>query len=643
MKIKTKKSVVTFLLLVAFVCFIVPSVALAAWWNPFTWNWGNIWNSIFSQQTSQVQQQPAQNQPQNNQNANSGPEQQQNQNNQNSVTTNIKSVPTQNYSTDYQLLKQPRGDESTRYLDDGIVGSGTYAGYHKVIGLQISGELGRAVSYFVFVTQNYKTFYFDPQLTQNFPGTDDLSLFDQTKVVGKVSGIPINQPATISLGNFVLVRQSYFTADTFDDYTIGKNFNELSNNISGLRFFSDQSMGNGFQSPNSSLQDLSNYISGITHVKVVDQFGLLFNYSLVSQENHTRQIQIDQEKTYKENPFYSSVDFSPGVQSYSSYDLPFPGGCGGINSSGYVLKNVLMSDLVPVGKTLSGTQLYTFKNVNNPLNKDEYKAKITNVYEAGYQGAQAEAEKLNKGTSEPTFNDYVAKNPILIFQDPWNRFIALGEYQYLLMGGCGKPVIYLYPKTPTEVKVSLEKPTQFTADIPTYNNGWDVLANPDGSLKDLQSQYTECSAINTQAFGSEYAGDACENNNYPYLYWAGKVSNIYPSVGTGWVVAKENLESFINQKLTVIGLNEKERTDMISYWVPELSAKNTPYYRISFFQTAEMNAFAPMNIFPAPNTVIRVFLDWSPLDNNNLNIKPEILTHINREGFTVVEWGGLKQ
>lgn len=567
----------------------------------------------------------------------------QNQNNQNNATTNIKPILTQNYSVDYQLLKQPRGDESTRYMDDGVVSSGTYTGYHRIIGLQISGELGRAVSYFIFVTQNYKTFYFDPQLTQNFPEANDLSLFDQTKVVGKVSGIPLNQPATIPLGNFILVRQNYFSADTFDDYTIGKNPNELSNNISGLRFFADQSTGNGFQSPNSSLQDLSNYISGITQIKVVDQFGLLFNYSLVSQENHTRQIQIDQEKTYRENPFYSSTDFSSGFSSYSSYDLPFPGGCGGINSSGYVLKNISMSDLTTVGKTLSGTQLYTFKNANNPLNQDEYKAKITNVYEAGYQGANAEAEKLNKGAPEPTFNDYVAKNPILIFQDPWNRFIVLGEYQYLLMGGCGKPVIYLYPKIPTEVKISLGKPTNFTVDIPTYKNGWNVLANPNGSLKDLQPQYTDCSSINIQVLGSEYAGDACKNNNYPYLYWAGKVDSIYPSVGTGWVVAKDDLASFINQKLAIIGLNDKEISDMTSYWVPELSAKGSPYYRISFFQNKDMNKFVPMSVSPAPDTVIRVFLDWSPLENNNLSIQPEELTHINRQGFTVVEWGGLKK
>ncbi len=95
--------------------------------------------------------------------------------------------------------------------------------------------------------------------------------------------------------------------------------------------------------------------------------------------------------------------------------------------------------------------------------------------------------------------------------------------------------------------------------------------------------------------------------------------------------------------MTLIGLNAKEKSDMLSYWVPELIAKNAPYYRLSFFQTADMNAFVPMTITPKPDTLIRVFLDWSALSDNSLKIEPQNLRHIDRTGFTAVEWGGLKQ
>jgi len=57
-----------------------------------------------------------------------------------------------------------------------------------------------------------------------------------------------------------------------------------------------------------------------------------------------------------------------------------------------------------------------------------------------------------------------------------------------------------------------------------------------------------------------------------------------------------------------------------------------------------MNQFIPMEITPRPDTVLRVFLDWSPLASMPGVIPvPENLIHTNRTGFTLVEWGGLKQ
>ena len=44
-------------------------------------------------------------------------------------------------------------------------------------------------------------------------------------------------------------------------------------------------------------------------------------------------------------------------------------------------------------------------------------------------------------------------------------------------------------------------------------------------------------------------------------------------------------------------------------------------------------------IKPAPHTIIRVFMEYKPLDNK-IDIKEQELVSPNREGFTVVEWGG---
>ncbi len=184
----------------------------------------------------------------------------------------------------------------------------------------------------------------------------------------------------------------------------------------------------------------------------------------------------------------------------------------------------------------------------------------------------------------------------------------------------------------------------FTLDIPTYNGQWDVLANPDGELKDLQPQETDCDKINSSVAGSEYAQDACRRGIYPYLYWEGQTSGSYPIANGGWIVSKNEVAGFLDGKLTEIGLTEKEKTDMMSYWLPQLMSKNAPYYRLSFFQTQTMNKFIPTQVSPKPDSVLRIFLDWSALASMpSTQPVPEVLNHFDRKGFVMVEWGGLKQ
>ena len=45
-----------------------------------------------------------------------------------------------------------------------------------------------------------------------------------------------------------------------------------------------------------------------------------------------------------------------------------------------------------------------------------------------------------------------------------------------------KPVIYLYPETEIEVSVRLDFSGKLTCTYPAYNDGWKVLAKPDGGI-----------------------------------------------------------------------------------------------------------------------------------------------------------------
>ncbi len=65
-----------------------------------------------------------------------------------------------------------------------------------------------------------------------------------------------------------------------------------------------------------------------------------------------------------------------------------------------------------------------------------------------------------------------------------------------------KPVIYLYPTEPTKVEVQLQYQGRLTATYPAYEDGWQVLVEPDGTLWNLQ-----------------------DGQPYSYLFWEGR-SNI---------------------------------------------------------------------------------------------------------------------
>ena len=66
--------------------------------------------------------------------------------------------------------------------------------------------------------------------------------------------------------------------------------------------------------------------------------------------------------------------------------------------------------------------------------------------------------------------------------------------------------------------------------------------------------------------------------------------------------------------------------------------QNNPYNVITFQTDAYTNA-APLEINPAPDTLIRVFMTYTPSETY-VTIKPQDLSAPMREGFTVVEWGG---
>lgn len=176
-----------------------------------------------------------------------------------------------------------------------------------------------------------------------------------------------------------------------------------------------------------------------------------------------------------------------------------------------------------------------------------------------------------------------------------------------------KPVIYLYPETRQTVTVKLDLQGQLTCTYPAYGNGWNVTADPDGTLTDANGQ------------------------QYSYLYWEGITEKQF-DFSQGWCIKGEDTATFLEDALEKLGLTRGEANEFIVYWLPQM--EQNPYNLICFQQEAYTD-LAKLEIAPEPDTLIRVFMTWKSSDNY-VNLEEQMLITPERTGFTVVEWGGTK-
>ena len=174
-----------------------------------------------------------------------------------------------------------------------------------------------------------------------------------------------------------------------------------------------------------------------------------------------------------------------------------------------------------------------------------------------------------------------------------------------------KPIIYIYPEEEKEIEIKISNKENLLFTYPKYNDGWKVTAKPNGSL-------------------------ISNNKEYYALFWEG--TSKYTSIkDEGFVVKGIDTESFLEEKLTILGLNYKERNEFIIYWLPKL--EQNPYNYIYFESLEEINNYMSLSINPEPNNLIRIQMDYKPLDKE-IKIKEQVLTTPSREGYTIVEWGG---
>jgi hypothetical protein len=182
-----------------------------------------------------------------------------------------------------------------------------------------------------------------------------------------------------------------------------------------------------------------------------------------------------------------------------------------------------------------------------------------------------------------------------------------------------KPVIYLYPETETQIDIQLNTSGDLTFTYPKYNDGWSVTADSLGNI-------------------------TSNGETFNYLFWEGEhqFNTAKLDRNQGVIVPQNELVSYLEGALTKFGFTSKERADFITYWVPNMKDVTNLY--IYFLFNEACDEFATLDISPEPSQTARFYMLWEDAGNdyNEIGLLPQEIPTFNRDGFTVLEWGGAK-
>ncbi|KAG2004270.1 ubiquitin family protein [Coprinopsis cinerea AmutBmut pab1-1] len=244
----------------------------------------------------------------------------------------------------------------------------------------------------------------------------------------------------------------------------------------------------------------------------------------------------------------------------------------------------------------------------------------------------------------------------------------------------GKPVIYLFSPVEREVsvKLSLVPQWEFSAIYPvvpvkTASAGsgqeieWTVTTSADGSLKERTT-------------GLEVA----------YLFWEAETTRVAPlsppptptiaatDPGDGplqevfvpndahlcsensVVVETSKVTPYLDGALKALGLHTEARTSFITYWLPAILKHE--YVALRFLPQSAYERAAPLDITPAPDVVLRIFMLFKGVDQGELEedwkqaayratepvgrwvqvVGVDVPKATDPQSFRVVEWGGME-
>ena len=193
-----------------------------------------------------------------------------------------------------------------------------------------------------------------------------------------------------------------------------------------------------------------------------------------------------------------------------------------------------------------------------------------------------------------------------------------------------KPVLYVYSPQEQLVTVSVDVDGAIDTAYPAPDAlettdwgtraSWTVTASPDGTLTDQGGR------------------------TYPSLFWDGEMTLEAPR--QGFIVAREDAVVFLEEKLALLGLTDKEAADFITFWAPQIRANE---YTFVSFDASSYTAHARYSFTDEagapvkPDTFIRVFMTIRQAEVTTQVREQAFGPTPQRTGLVAVEWGGTEE
>lgn len=182
-----------------------------------------------------------------------------------------------------------------------------------------------------------------------------------------------------------------------------------------------------------------------------------------------------------------------------------------------------------------------------------------------------------------------------------------------------KPVIYLYSEKQESFQLKIKTAAELKFTYPVYDNEWKGSASPNGTIQ-------------------------IDGSDYPYLFWDASLpsENLNPNWHHSDQVEGSNSVAYLENQLTHLGFNEKEKADFITYWGPRMQQMKV--VQILWMQDEKINPIASLEITPSfkQNRIYMIFRETNAFIEQTLELKTPALKRINRSGNYLVEWGGIE-